>query len=55
MLPQLASAKVLAFSDLDAAISGEWTFQRITDASADGVGAEIKQEQRDGTIAPFIV
>ena len=39
---------MLAFPDFAAAISGDRSFQ-LVDASADGLGAVIGQEQIDGT------
>ncbi|CAN0593696.1 unnamed protein product, partial [Laminaria digitata] len=53
LLSRLSSPKVLAFPDFTAAISGERPFQLITDASADGLGAVIEQEQNDGTTRPI--
>ena len=48
LLEQLASAEVLAFPDFPAAIAGDRPFQLITDASVDGLGAAVEQEQADG-------
>lgn len=53
LLARLSSPKVLVFPDCSAAISGERPFQLITDASADELGAVIKQEQSDGTTSPI--
>ena len=49
---QLASSRVLAFPDFAASLSGDRPFQLITDASADGLGAVIEQDQSDGTNRP---
>ena len=48
LLEQLASAEVLAFPDFPAAIAGDRPFQLITDASVDGLGAVVEEEQADG-------
>lgn len=53
LLEQLSSPKVLAFPDFAAAISGDRPFQLTTDASADGLGAVIEQDQSDGTTRPI--
>ena len=52
LLEQLASRQVMAFPDFAAAISGARPFQLVTDASVDGLGAVIEQEQSDGTTRP---
>ena len=53
MLDELSSPNVLAFPDFEAAISGSRKFRLITDASADGLGVVIKQQQPDGSIRPL--
>ena len=50
---QLSNPRVLALPDFPAAISGDRPFQLIPDASVDGLGAVVKQEQRDGTARPI--
>ena len=47
MLDQLSSPKVLAFPDLEAAIPGSRKFRLVTNASADGLGVVIEQQQPD--------
>ena len=53
LLKTTIEPQVLAFPDLPAAIPGDRPFQLITDASVDGLGAVIEQEQRDGTTRPI--
>ena len=53
LLEQLASPDVLAFPDFSAAIAGNRPLQLITDASVDGLGAVVEQEQGDGTTRPI--
>ena len=53
LLQQLASPLVLAFPDYPAAVSGERPFRLVCDASCDGLGAVIEQQQQDGTIQPL--
>ena len=50
---RLSSPDVLAFPDLDAAVSGDRPFRLITDASIDGLGAVIEQKQSDSSIRPL--
>ena len=53
LLEQLSSPWVLDFPDFLAAISGDRPFQLITNASVDGLGAVVEQEQRDITTRPI--
>ena len=53
MLDDLSSPNVLAFPDFEAAISGSRKFRLVTDASADGLGVVIEQQQPDGSIRPL--
>ena len=53
MLDELSSLNVLAFPDFEAAISGSRKFRLVTDASADGLGVVIEQQQPDGSIRPL--
>ena len=53
MLDELSSPNVLAFPDFEAAISGSRKFRLVTDASADGLGVVIEQQQPDGFIRPL--
>ena len=53
MLDELSSPNVLAFPDFEAAISGSRKFRLVTDASADGLGVVIEQQQPDGSIRPL--
>ena len=53
LLGKLPSPQVLAFPDFPAAISGDRPFQLITDASTDGLGAVVEQEQSDATTRPL--
>ena len=53
ILAQLTSPQVLAFPDFASAISGDRPFQLVTDASGDGLGAVIEQEQSDGAPRPI--
>ena len=55
LLGKLPSPHVLALPDFSAAISGDRSFRLITDASIDGLGAVVEQEQSDGTIRPICV
>ena len=45
----LSSHNVLAFPDLEAAISGSRKFRLVTNASEDGLGVVIGQQQPDGS------
>ena len=47
LIKRLSSPDVLAFPGFKAAISGERPFQLVTDASVDGSGAVIEQQQPD--------
>ena len=53
LLEQLTSLDVLAFPDFPAAIAGDRPFHLIIDASVDGLGAAVEQEQADGTMRPI--
>ena len=53
LLKQLSSSRVEAFPDFPAAISGDRPFQFITDASVDGLGAVVEQEQSDDMTHPI--
>ena len=53
MLDELSSPNVLAFPDLEAAISEPRKLRLVTDASADGLGVVIVQQQPDGYIRPL--
>ena len=53
MLDELSSSNVLAFPDFEAAISGPRKIRLVTDASADGLGVVIEQQQPDGSIRPL--
>ena len=53
MLDELSSPNVLAFPDFEAAISESRKFRLVTDASADGLGVVIEQQQPDGSIRPL--
>ena len=53
MLDELSSPNVLAFPDFEAAISGSRKSRLVTDASADGLGVVIEQQQPDGSIRPL--
>ena len=50
MLDELSSPNVLTFLDFEVAISGSRKFRLVTDASADGLGVVIEQQQPDGSI-----
>ena len=54
-MEQLSSPDVLAFPDFDAAITGGRLFHLMTDASVDGLGAVVEQEQKYGTVRPICV
>ena len=51
---QLSSPPVLAFPDWDAALDGSRKFHLYCDASKDGLGATLEQEQLDGSIRPIV-
>lgn len=53
LLDKLASPDVLAFPNFDDAIAGVRKFRVITDASTDGLGAVVEQDQPDGTTRPL--
>ena len=53
MLDELSSPNVLAFTDFEDAISGSRKFRLVADASADGLGVVIEQQQPDGSIRPL--
>ena len=54
MLDELYSPDVLAFPDFEAAISESRKFRLVANASADGLGVVIKQQQPDGSIRPLL-
>ncbi len=53
LIKRLLSPDVLAFPDFQAAMSGKRPFRLITDASLDGLGAVIEQDQPDSSTRPL--
>ena len=53
MLYELSSPNLLASPDFKAAISGSRKFRLVMDASADGLGVVMEQQQPDGSIRPL--
>ena len=53
ILEELSTPNVLAFPDFEAAISESRKFRLVADASADGLGVVIEQQQPDGSIRPL--
>ena len=53
MFDELSSPNVLAFPDFKDAISRSRKFRLVTDASADGLGVVIEQQQPGGSIRPL--
>lgn len=53
LLARLSRPDVLAFRDYEAVTSGAQPLCSITDASFDGLGEAIEQEQADGTVRLF--
>lgn len=55
LMDQLSNSSVLVFPAWDAALGGSRKFHLYCDASTDGLGATLEQEQRDGSIRPIAV
>ena len=53
MLHELSSPNALALPDFEAAITGSRKFRLVMDASADGLGVVIEQQEIDGSIRPL--
>ena len=53
MLAELAVPPVLVFPDWDAVEDGSRPFRVYCDASIDGFGAALEQEQPDGSVRPI--
>ena len=53
MLAELSSSNILAFPDFEAAISVSRKFRLVTNASTDGLGVVIEQQQPDGSVRPL--
>ena len=53
MLAELAAPPVLVFPDWDAVEGGSHPFRVYCDASIDGFGAQLEQEQPDGSVRPI--
>ena len=54
LLAKLAAPPILVFSDWDAVIDKSRPFRLHCDASTDGLGATLEQEQLDGSIRPIV-
>lgn len=54
LIDQLAKPPALAFPDWDAALDGSRKSHFYCDASTDGLGTTLEQEQRDGSIRPVV-
>ena len=54
LLAELAAPPILVFPDWDAAIDKSRPFRLHCDASTDGLGATLEQEQTDGCIRPIV-
>ena len=54
LLADLAAPPMLVFPDWDAVIDKSQPFRLHCDASTDGLGATLKQEQTDGSIRPIV-
>ena len=54
LLAELAAPPILVFPDWDAVIDKSRPFRLYFDASTDGPGATLKQEQPDGSIHPIV-
>ena len=54
LLAELAAPPILVFPDWDAAIDKARPFRLHCDASTDGLGATLEQEQLDGSIRPIV-
>ena len=54
LLAELAAPPILVFPDWDAVINKSRPFRLRCDASTDGLGATLEQEQTDGSIRPIV-
>ena len=54
LLRELAAPSVLVVPDWDAVVDKSRPFRLHCDASADGIGATLEQEQLDGSIRPIV-
>ena len=54
LLAELAAPPILVFPDWDAVIDKSRPFRLHCDASTDGLGATLEQEQTDGSIHPVL-
>ena len=54
LLPKLSEPPVLVFPDWDAVTDSSRLFRLYCDASVDGFGATLKQEQPDGSVRPIV-
>ena len=54
LLAELAAPPILVFPDWDAVINKSRPFRLHCDASTDGLGATLEQEQPDGSIRPIV-
>ena len=54
LLAELAAPPILVFPDWDAVIDKSRPFRLHCDASTDGLGATLEQEQSDGSIRPIV-
>ena len=54
LLAELAAPLILAFPDWDAVVDKSRLFRLHCDASTDGLGATLEQEQPDGSIRPIV-
>ena len=54
LLAELAAPPILVFPDWDAVIDKSRPFRLHCDASTDGLGATLEQEQPDGSIRPIV-
>ena len=53
ILAELAAPPILVFPDWDAVADGSRPFHVYCDARIDGFGAELEQEERDGSVRPI--
>ena len=54
LLAELVAPPILVFPDWDAVINKSRPFRLHCDASTDGLGATLEQEQLDGSIRPIV-
>ena len=54
LLAELAKPPILVFPDWDAIADGTRPLRLCCDASSDGLGAALEQEQKDGSVRPIV-